>query len=43
MCMVNDYIGRCNEYSWLILLSVWCDLNPLKGVLGRESIAQCHG
>jgi hypothetical protein len=24
------------------LLSVWCGLNPLKGVQGRESIAQCH-
>jgi hypothetical protein len=24
-------------------VSMWCGLNPLKGVQGRESIAQCHG
>jgi hypothetical protein len=24
-------------------VSVWCGLNPLKGVQGRESIAQYHG
>jgi hypothetical protein len=24
-------------------VSMWCGLNPLKGVQGRESIAHCHG
>jgi hypothetical protein len=24
-------------------VSVWCGLDPLKGVQGQESIAQCHG
>jgi hypothetical protein len=25
------------------LVSVWCGLNPLPGVQGRESVAQCQG
>jgi hypothetical protein len=24
-------------------VSVWCGLNPLKDVQGRESISLCHG
>jgi hypothetical protein len=33
---VGAIIGTCR-------VSVWCGLNPLKDVQGRESISQCHG
>jgi hypothetical protein len=38
--VLEDAMSIIDSYY---LLSVWCGLNPFRGVQGRQSIAQCHG
>jgi hypothetical protein len=40
--IIRSTIKTVDTVIGTVHVSMWCDLNPLKGVQGRESIAQCH-
>jgi hypothetical protein len=40
--IVRSTIKTADAIIGTVHVSVWCGLNPLKDVQGRESISQCH-
>jgi hypothetical protein len=41
--IIRSTIKTADAITGTVHVSVWCGLNPLKGVQGRESISLCHG
>jgi hypothetical protein len=41
--IIRSIIKTVGAIIGTVHVSVWCGLNPLKGVQGRETISLCHG